>query len=117
MFHSWRQICEVILAQRLNLVPVVQNACTVRHEINFLLTVVEDRLAGAVRIQSDFAEASYCLKGSTLLVSLTENCPVVASLRAEIALRFPQVGNVTMHPSRINLPVLRLQPVCEEYRH
>jgi hypothetical protein len=44
-------------------------------------------MAITVRIQSDFPEAGYALEDSILFVTLSENRPVVASFRSEIALR------------------------------
>jgi hypothetical protein len=87
MFHARRQVCEVILAQRLDLIPVVQNASAFDDEIDLLLVVVENGLAITVRIQSDFPEAGYALEESILFVTLSENRSVAASFRGEIALR------------------------------
>ena len=91
MFHARRQIREVMRAQRLDLIFVVQNvvqqASPFDDEIDFLLAVVTYGLAIAVRIQSDFPEAGYGLEGSVLFVAFSENRPVVASWRGEIGLR------------------------------
>ena len=76
-----------MLAQRLNLILIVQQASAFDDEVNLLLAVVEYGLATAVRIQSDFAEASYGLKGSIVFIALSEHRPVMASWRGETGLR------------------------------
>jgi hypothetical protein len=91
MFGSRRQIRKVMLAQRLNLIFIVQRMVqrtfAFDDEIDLFLSVVEYGPAITVRIQSDFAEASYGLERSIVLVTLSENRPVVASLRGETGLR------------------------------
>ena len=53
-----------MLAQRLNLILVVQHARPFDDEIDLFLAVVKYGLAIAMPIQRDFAEASYALEGS-----------------------------------------------------
>src|SRR6476620_8177925 len=114
MLHAWRQVGEVMLAQRLNLVLVMQHARTFDDEIDLFLAVVKDGLAIALWIQRDFAEASDALKGSVLFVSLAENCPVVASWRGKIRPGLRKVWNVAMQPCGVCLPLLRSDSVCQQ---
>src|ERR1700730_4131136 len=116
MLHAWRQVREVMLAQRLNLILVVQHARPFDDEIDLLLAVVEDGLAIAMPIQRDFAETSYGLEGSVLFVPLAENSPVVASWRRETRLGLRKVGNVAMQPRGGCLPLLRSEPVCQQQK-
>src|ERR1700722_4978355 len=114
MLHSWRQVREVMLAQRLNLILVVQHARPFDDEIDLLLVVVKYGLAIAIPIQSDFAETSYGLEGSVLFVPLAENSPVVASWRAEPRLFLRKVWKVAMQPCGVCLPLLRSEPVRQQ---
>jgi hypothetical protein len=75
-----------MLAQRLDLIFVVQCACPVDNEIDLLLAVVEYGLTIATCIHGDCAEASYGLEGSILFITFSENRPVVASCRGKISL-------------------------------
>ena len=63
MLHAWRQVREVMLAQRLNLILVVQHARPFDDEIDLFLAVVKYGLAIAMPIQRDFAETSYGFGG------------------------------------------------------
>ena len=102
-----------MLAQRLSLILIMQHARPFDDEINLLLAVVEYSLAIAVRIQSDFAEASYGLQRSNVFIALSEHRPVVAGLRGEIGLRLRQVGKVAMQPGGIRRPVLGSKTMCD----
>src|SRR4051794_4352538 len=101
MFHAWRQVREVMFAQRQNLILVMQHARAFDDEKDFLLAVVEDGLAIAVPIQRDFAKTGYGLEGSVLLVPLAENSPVVAGWRRETRLGLRKVRNVAMQPGGV----------------
>jgi hypothetical protein len=87
MLHSRRQIGEVMLAQPLNLIFVMQYPSALDHKIDLLLSVVGHSLAIPVSIQRNLAEASHGLEGSIVLITLAKHRPVVASLRGEIGFR------------------------------
>ncbi|HZW93734.1 MAG TPA: hypothetical protein VFF64_12355 [Candidatus Eremiobacteraceae bacterium] len=76
-----------MLAQRLNLIFIVQHASALDDKVDFFLAVVGHGPATTVRIQIHFPEASYGLERSIVFVALTENRAVVASLRGEVGLR------------------------------
>src|SRR6478672_11037601 len=110
MLHAWREVREVMLAQRLNLILIVQNARPFHDEINLLLALVEHSSATAIPIQRDFAETSDGLERSGLCVSLAENSSIVASWRGEIRIGLGKVWNVAMQPCGVCLPLLRAEP-------
>ena len=114
MLHAWREVRKVVLAQRLNLIFVVQHARPFDDEIDLFLAVVKYGLAIAMPIQRDFAEASYALQGSVLFVPLAENSPVVASWRGKTRLGLREVWNVAMQPCRVCLALLRSESVCQQ---
>ena len=76
-----------MLAQRLELIFVVQNTSAFDDEINLLLALVAYDPAITVRIQSNFAETSYGLERSIVFIPISENRSVVAGWRSEIGLR------------------------------
>ena len=67
-----------MLTQRLRLIFILQHARAFNDKINLFLAVVRYGPATTVRIESDFAEASYSLKRSIVFITLSENRPVVA---------------------------------------
>ena len=114
MLHAWRQVREVMLVQRLNLILVVQHARPFDDEIDLFLAIVKYGLAIAMPIQQNFAEASYALEGSVLFVPLAENSPVVASWRGKTRLGLREVWNVAMQPCGVCLPLLRSESGCQQ---
>src|SRR5262249_41752799 len=107
MFGPRRQVGEVMLAQRLGLILVVQHARPFHDEINLLLSLVGDGLAIAIPIQRNFAETRDGLKSSVVFISLAENGAIVAGGRSEIRLSLGDVGSVAMQPRRVCLMFLR----------
>src|SRR3954469_6726855 len=105
MLHAWRQVGEVMLAQCLNLILIMQHARAIDDEIDLFLAVIKYGLAIAMWIQRDFAEASDALKGSALFVPIAENCAVVASWRGKIRLSLRELWNVAVQPCGICLPL------------
>src|SRR5271155_3567319 len=116
MFRARRQVSEGMLAQGLDLIFIVQQACAFDCKIELFLAVVGYGLAIAVCIQSDFAEASYGLKGSIVLVTFSEHRLVVTGWRSEISLRLREVGNEAMQPGGIDGPVLGAEPLYQQQR-
>src|SRR6185369_4429716 len=106
MFRARRQVREVMLAQCLSLILVLQHARPFHDEINLLLALVGDRPAIAIPIQRDFAETSDGLERSVLCVALAENCSIVTSWRGEIRIGLGKVWNVAMQPCGVCLPLL-----------
>src|ERR1043165_3332966 len=113
MFRARRQVREVMLAQCLSLILVVQHARSFHDEVNLLLSLVGDGAAIAIPIQRDFAETSDGLENSVLFVSLAENSSIVASWRSEIRIGLGKVWNVAMQPCGICLPLLRSESRCQ----
>ena len=103
-----------MLAQRLNLILVVQYAGALDDEIDLFLAVVKYGLTIAMWIQRDFAEASYALEGPVLFVPLAENSPVAASWRGKTRLGLREVWNVAMQPCGVCLPLLCSESVCQQ---
>src|SRR5579863_3856181 len=114
MLHAWRQVREIMLSQRLNLILIVQHARSFDDEIDLLLPVVRDGLAIAMPIQRDFSEASHGLEGAVLFVPLAENRPIVASWRAETRFGLRKVWNVAMQPCRVDWVFLRSESMCQQ---
>ena len=82
MFGPRRQVGEVMLAQGLSLILVVQHARSFHNEINFLLSLVGDGLTIAIPIQRNFAETGDGLERSVVFIPVAENCPIVAGWRS-----------------------------------
>src|ERR1700722_6165550 len=116
MFHSRGQIGEVVFAQGLRLLFIMQHARAVDDEIDLFLSVIECVLAIPMRIQGDFSEASYGLERSVVLVAFAEDRSVVAGGRRETDLGLRQFWNVAMQPRGVSWALLRQEPGAQQHR-
>ena len=57
MLHARSHVGEIIRAQGMGVITVLQSACALQNEIDFFLTIVENVLAIAVGVKRNFAEA------------------------------------------------------------
>src|SRR6266852_8348514 len=57
MLHARSQVREIIQAQGMRAITVVQNACTLQNKVNFFLALVENALTASMHINCSFAEA------------------------------------------------------------
>jgi hypothetical protein len=78
MLHVGRQVCEIIRAQGMCAVTVLQNACTLQNKVNLFLALVENGLATSLGLNRSFAKARNASQNSIVGVACAENRPVVA---------------------------------------
>jgi len=76
--NSRRQVCEIVGANAMRFAAVVQSACALQNEIEFFLSIVGNSPAGAIRIDSNFAEARDSAQDVTVVITISEQGLVVA---------------------------------------
>src|ERR1035437_7902499 len=81
MLYARGKVGEIIRAQGIRAVTVLQSACTLQNKVDFFLAIVENALAGPVGVNRNFAEARNASQNSTVCVTCAENRFVVAGCR------------------------------------
>ena len=116
MLDSWSQVSEIIRAQRMRFVTVLQRACTFQNKINFFFTVVENTLARAWASTETSAKRETLRQNSIVRVTCTEEWLVMAGSRGEISFRFAQTGQIPMQPRGINTSILGRESYRDQQR-
>src|SRR5271169_1278530 len=106
MSHTRRQVREIIGAQGMSLVAVLQSARTLQNEIDFFFAIIENTLAVSVGIHSNFGKTRDASQNSIVWVACPEDWFVVAGCGGGIRFRLVQARQVPVQPSGVDSPIL-----------